>query len=78
MDDEVSDGGGGHIEAEGLPIVAIVEADEDGEFGGSVEQAFADGIFADGVDGPIGEAADGFPPGGPAFVGAIDVGLEVV
>ncbi len=76
--DEIADRGGGHVEAQGLPIVAIVEADEDGELGGGEEEAFAQRVFADCIDGSIGQAANGFLPGGAAIVGAIDVGLEIV
>ena len=75
---EIADRRRGHVEPQGLPVVAIVEADEDGELGGGVEQALAHGIFADGVDGPIGQAADGLLPGLAAIVRAVDVRLEVV
>ena len=75
---QIADRSRGHVEAQRLPIVAIVEADEDGEFGGGEEQALAHRIFADGVDGSIGQAADGLLPGGAAIVGAIDVRLQVV
>ena len=67
-----------HVQAQRLPIVAVVEGDEDGEFGAGEEQAFADRVFADGVDGSIGQAVDDLLPGGAAIVGAIDVGLEIV
>src|ERR1035438_32035 len=40
--DEIAHRGGGHVEAQGLPIVAIVEADENGKLGGGEEQALAD------------------------------------
>src|ERR1035441_2256719 len=55
--------GGGHVEARGLPIVAIVEADENGKLGGGEEQPLADRVFADRVDGTIGQTADGLLTG---------------
>ena len=75
---QIANRSGGHVEPQRLPVVAIVEADEDGEFGAGEEQALAHGIFADGVDGRIGQAADDLLPGVAAIVRAIDVRLQVV
>ena len=50
VNDHVVDRRDGEIELERLPVCAVVERNIDAGFGAGVEQAFALGIFADGVD----------------------------
>ena len=79
FDFEVADGAGGHVEAEGLPVVAVVEGDVDLGFGAGVEEAFAFGIFADGAGGgTVGNAVVDLLPGLTAVVGAEEMRAHVV
>ena len=79
VDDDIADRGGGHVLAERLPVVAVVEGEVDCALGAGVEQAFAHRVFADGVDVlVVGNAVDDFVPGLAAVVGAEDVRAEVV
>ena len=48
---EIAHGGVRQIELQRLPMVAVVERNPNGIFGSGEQQSFADGIFADGVDG---------------------------
>ena len=75
---QIADRSGRHVQAQRLPIVAIVEADEDGQFGGGEQQALAHRVFADRIDRAVGQAAHRLCPRGAAIVGAIDVRLQVV
>ena len=79
FDGEVADGAGGHVEAEGLPVVAVVEGDVDLGLGAGVEQALALGIFADGAGGgAVGDAVVDLGPGLAAVVGAEEMRAHVV
>ena len=74
MNHQIADGGCGHVEAQRLPVVPVVERDVHRQFCSGEEQAFADGVFAHDVDRSGGEALDDLFPGRAAIVGAIDVG----
>jgi hypothetical protein len=70
---------GGRFMLQRLPMVAVVPRDVDAALGSGEEQAFARGIFADGVDGfVVGQAGDDLLPGLAAVVGAVDIRMQVV
>ena len=78
LDDQVADGGGGHIEPQRLPVVPVVERHGHRRFRPGEEQTLPQRVFPYGVDGLVGQAACDFLPGGPAVAGAQDVGFHVV
>ena len=79
VDDDVADGGGGHVVLERVPVDAVVQADIDAELGGGVEEAFGLGVFLDGVDvGAGGDAGGDLGPSLAAVAGFVDVGGGVV
>src|SRR6185437_7189588 len=79
LDLDVADGDGGHVLAERVPVVAVIEGNPDLRVGGGVEEAFLAGIFADGVgDRAGGDAAVNLSPGLAAVVGAPEVRVHVV
>src|SRR5262249_35872521 len=67
------------VEAERLPVVAVVEGDVDGALGSGEEQTLALGIFTDGVDVlVVWNAGDDFGPGLAAVAGAKNVRTQIV
>ena len=79
LDLDIADGDGGHVEAEGVPVVAIVDGDPDLAVGGGIEQALLARVFADGVGDRAGrDAVVDFGPGLAAIVGAPEVRIHVV
>ena len=76
---EIADGADGQIILQRAPGGAVVEGNEDADFGSGEEHAFAHGIFAHGVDvGVVRKASVDFLPGLAVVVGAIDIRMEVV
>ena len=79
LDLQIADGACGHVEAEGLPVIAVVEGDVDLGFASGVEEAFAFGVFADGRGGcSVGDAVVNLLPGLAAVMGAEEVRTHVV
>src|SRR5215471_12539863 len=67
-----------HVQPQRLPVLAVIEADEDSEFRSGEQQAFAHRILAYRVHRAIREPAHDLLPGSSAIVSAPDVRLEVV
>jgi hypothetical protein len=79
MNHEIADGADGQVILQRAPSGAIVEGNEDADFGAGEKQAFAHGIFAYGVDiGIFWQACDGLLPRLAVIVRAIDIRMKVV
>ena len=79
MNDHVVDGSRWKIKLKLLPVRSIVERNPDASFRTCVEQPFAFGIFANGVDVRIiRKAGDEFGPSFPKIIGLENERLEVV
>src|SRR5690349_17545104 len=79
MDDQIADRGSRHVEAERLPVVAVIERDVDRSLGAREEQPLADRIFADGIDGSIiRQSAYDFLPSFAVVMRAIDMRSLVI
>ena len=80
LDGEPGDGGVGQVELQGVPVLAVVEGEEDAVLGGGVEEAGAGGVLLDAVDGAekgVGDAAADGGPGGAVVGGFVDEGIVV-
>src|SRR5205085_3458463 len=78
MDDEIADRACGHIQTERLPVVAVVERDEDGALRAAKQQPSALVIFAHRVDRIIGQPSDDLRPRLAAVARAIDVRVHII
>src|SRR5690242_3020601 len=59
-------------------MISVIERDPDTGFSTGKEKTFADGIFTNGIGGPIAESIDDELPCLTAIVSAIDVRLQIV
>ncbi len=75
---QVANGRGRHVEPQGVPVLAVVEADEYRQFGGREQQPLAHRVLAHRVHGTIGQAAHRLLPGRAAIMRTPDVRLQVV
>ncbi len=78
MNDQIADRSGRKVHLQRLPMVAVVPGDVDAAFGSGEKQALALGIFADRVDGFVGQSGYDLLPTLAAIVCAIDIRMEVV
>jgi hypothetical protein len=76
---QIANGADGQIVLQRAPGRAVVEGNEDADFGAGKEQAFAHGIFADCVHvSVIWQARDDYFPGLAGIVRAVDIRMKVV
>ena len=79
FDDDVAHRARSHVQAQALPVIAVVEGDVDLVLRPGEKQAAPHGVLADCVDGrAAGDAVHDFGPGAASVVGAIDVRPHVV
>src|SRR6267143_55207 len=79
MNHEVTDRSSRKVEAEGLPVVAVVERNVDGLFRTGEQQSFALRIFADGVDGLVfRDSVHDLLPGLASVVGPVNMRMQIV
>ena len=79
LDNQIAHGSRRHVEAQRLPVFAIVEGDIDGALRSGEKQAFPLRVFADDVHGlSIRNSPDDFLPGFPGVVRSIDMRTHIV
>src|SRR5947207_3036349 len=79
MNDQIANRRRGHVLPKRLPIVAVIEGDENRSLRPGKEKSFANGIFADGIHGRVvWKSADDLRPRFAAVVRSVDVWLLVV
>src|SRR5947209_13568912 len=76
--DEVADGTRSHVQTKRLPVVTIVERDEDCALRACEEKTFALRVFTHDVDWIVGQTFDNLSPSSSAVVRAKDVRAHIV
>ena len=79
LDYQITNGSGGHVETQRLPVVAIVKGDVNGALCSGKEQPFALRVLFDDVYGfAVGDSVSNLRPALSRVACAIDVRAQVV
>ncbi len=79
LESEIVNGHERHVQAQGLPVIAVIERDVNALFSSRVQQNFANGILAHHAhEIDVANAADGLLPGLTKIMGTENVRMQVV
>src|SRR5215470_3630488 len=79
MDRQVAHGGVREVEFERLPVIAVVERNEDRAFCASKQQSLSLGVFAYNVArGAVGNASADLRPSFPRIAGAVNMRAQII